>query len=464
MLQAPTGFGKTLTATHIIHSALEKGHEVVFTVPALSLIDQTLAAFEAEGLDCIGVMQGDHPRTDPTQPLQIASVQTLGRRAKPPAGLVLIDEAHLAFQSIHEWMAEASSVRFIGLSATPWTRGLGRYYDDLIVAARNGDLIEAGFLSKFTVFAPSTPDLSEVGTVAGDYHEGQLAAAVDKSELVGDVIKTWLERGEDRPTFCYGVNRAHAQHLAQRFAEAGVSAEYIDAFTERADRERIFDRFRASATRIICNVGTLTVGIDLDVRCLIDARPTKSEMRFVQTIGRGLRTARGKDRLIILDHAGNHLRLGLVTDIHHDSLDDGSPRRGGQDRVERAKPLPRLCEECKAVLPRRLTVCPSCGAFREAKSEVIHTDGELVSLGSRAPASAGPTIAEMAAFYAELSGYARQRGYAVGWASHKFREKFGVWPNDPRIKYAAPTLPSLKVKQWIRSRQIAFAKVRAAYG
>jgi DNA repair protein RadD len=49
--------------------------------------------------------------------------------------------------------------------------------------------------------------------------------------------------------------------------------------------------------------------------CIVDARPTKSEIRFVQTIGRGLRTAPGKDKLVILDHAGNHLRLGMVTDI-----------------------------------------------------------------------------------------------------------------------------------------------------
>jgi superfamily II DNA or RNA helicase len=43
----------------------------------------------------------------------------------------------------------------------------------------------------------------------------------------------------------------------------------------------------------------------------------------VQTIGRGLRTAEGKDHLIILDHAGNHQRIGLVTEIDFPKLDDG---------------------------------------------------------------------------------------------------------------------------------------------
>jgi superfamily II DNA or RNA helicase len=80
MLQAPTGFGKTLTAAHIIQRALDKGKRVAFTVPALSLVDQTVAAFEAEGIHCVGVMQGIHERTDRDAPVQICSVQTLARR------------------------------------------------------------------------------------------------------------------------------------------------------------------------------------------------------------------------------------------------------------------------------------------------------------------------------------------------------------------------------------------------
>jgi hypothetical protein len=58
----------------------------------------------------------------------------------------------------------------------------------------------------------------------------------------------------------------------------------------------------------------------------------------------------------------------------------------------------------------------------------------------------------------------RERGFSSGWAAHKYRERFGVWPNDARVKHAAPRPPSLKTKNWIRSRQIAFAKGRRSYG
>ena len=156
-------------------------------------------------------------------------------------------------------------------------------------------MIRDGFLSRFKTFAPSDPDLAGVKSVAGDFHEGELANAMDKTSITGDIVETWLKRGEARSTFCFCVNRRHAQHVAERFVEAGVAAEYMDGATSREDREEIFDRFRSGETLIICNVGVLTTGIDLDVRCIILARPTKSRILFVQTIGRGLRTAEGKD-------------------------------------------------------------------------------------------------------------------------------------------------------------------------
>ena len=466
MLQAPTGFGKTLSAAWIIQMALDKGKRVAFVVPALSLIDQTVEAFEAEGIHCVGVMQGIHPRTDRDQPVQVCSVQTLARRRRPEVDVVIIDEAHQLHKEPFKWMAACPEVLFIGLSATPWARGLGKHYNDLIVASTTKDLIEQGYLSTFKVFAPSMPDLSGVSTVAGDYHEGELAAACDTASLVGDVIETYLRRGVGRQTLCYAVNRAHAEHLKQRFLEAGVSAAYIDCFTDRFDRERIFDRFRVGEIRVICNVATLAVGLDLPmVSCIIDAKPTKSEMQFVQTIGRGLRTAEGKDHLLILDHAGNHLRIGLVTDVHHERLDAGEPRKSDAADKERKKPLPRLCQDCQAVLPHSARVCPECGKIREVRTEIEHRDGDLVELGARpTKRNAARLFAEQEEFHGELRWIASVRGYAPGWAAHKFKERFGLWPNDWQVRLATPREPTLKTKNWLRSRQIAFAKAREAHG
>ncbi|WP_422824136.1 DEAD/DEAH box helicase, partial [Xenorhabdus entomophaga] len=70
------------------------------------------------------------------------------------------------------------------------------------------------------------------------------------------------------------------------------------------DRQIIIHRFEQGATKVIVNVGTLIAGFDSDVRCIIYARPTKSEIRWTQCLGRGLRTAPGKEACLIFDHSG----------------------------------------------------------------------------------------------------------------------------------------------------------------
>src|SRR5262245_2432566 len=233
MLQLATGGGKTKIAGTIIRGVRAFERPVLFTVPAIELVDQTLAKFFSEGVHDVGVIQASHRMTNRDRPVQIASVQTLMKRELPPADLVFIDEAHKWFDFYRRWMLHPvwNDVPFIGLSATPWTRGLGAYYDTLIVAATTQQLIDAGYLSKLKVFAPAHPDLKGVRTVGGDYHEGDLGTAMDKQPLVADIVETWFKLGIGRPTLCFAVNRAHAQHIARRFEDSGVRAGYVDCYT-----------------------------------------------------------------------------------------------------------------------------------------------------------------------------------------------------------------------------------------
>ena len=127
MVKAPTGYGKTIVAGAIAGKTLDAGKRMIFTVLALSLIDQTVEKFYSQGVYDIGVIQADHYLTNYARAIQVASVQTLQRRKIPPADLVLIDEAHRLYEFNIKWLKdpEWADVPFIGLSATPWTRGLG---------------------------------------------------------------------------------------------------------------------------------------------------------------------------------------------------------------------------------------------------------------------------------------------------------------------------------------------------
>lgn len=451
VLELATGAGKTRIAAEIVNRALAKGKRVCFTVPAISLIDQTVAAFESEGIDFLGVIQANHPRTHYGAPVQIASVQTLARRGiRMPFDVVIVDECHLRFDVIRDWMRDEPGTVFIGLSATPWARGMGNDWQDLVVPIRMQQLIGAGYLSPFRVYAPSHPDLSSVRTVAGDYHEGQLAEVMGESHLVADVVETWQRLAERRPTLVFAVNLAHARQLRDQFALAGVQMGYCDKNVDRIERQVLFARLKRGEIAGIVNVGTLTTGVDADIRCIVLARPTKSEMLFVQMIGRGLRTAPDKADCLILDHADNHARMGFVTDIHHGQLLTDSDKRPAT-RKERGEPMPRECASCGQLKPPKVSTCPGCGFKPERQCEVEVEQGALVEWkGNRKRY----TRAEKQEFWSMALFVDRQRDKRGKLAKALYKGKFGVWPVDLS---RAPKKPTPEFLSYERSRRIAFA-------
>lgn len=460
MLQMPTGAGKTRLAAEMVDGARGKKKRVVFTVPAISLIDQTVEAFYAEGIREIGVIQANHAMTDWTKDIQVASVQTLLRRELPQADVVIQDEAHRLYKVMLDWTTRAPEIPFIGLSATPWTKGLGRVYTRLIVATTTQQLIDGGWLVPFRVFAPSHPDLRGVHTVAGDYHEGELSKVMQQAKLIADIIETWKTKAGGRPTICFAVDRAHAATLQQRFEAAGISAAYMDCTTPLSERQTIRRRFLAGDVKVVCNVEVIGIGVDWpEIACVSYCRPTKSEIRFVQNIGRGLRPSLGKDDLLILDHSDTHLRLGFVTEIAFAGL-----RKGKEPQARDVSPrLPKECKVCGYLKPYMARECPNCGDATAPPASVREfSEGELRQFnGKRKIGKHEPfTPADKSIFLAELKGYALEHGYKAGWAAVKYKVMFGVWPHHT-IQHVAPLrYCSPATLSWIKAQQIAWANSR----
>lgn len=452
VLQLPTGGGKTLVSANIIERALSRGNEVLFTVPYLPLVDQTISSFQAEGIDSIGAMQGNHPMSNPLAKVQVATVQTLRNRQFPPASLVIIDECHRRDKAIEKIMAERDDVYWLGLSATPWAQGMGKVWDDLQIGTTIGDLIEQGYLCKFRAFSISKPDLSGVKVRRGDYVEADISEIMGDKKIVGDVVENWLRNGENRPTFVFCVDRRHAAKVHERFTEAGISSAYVDGNTDHVERHAIERRFRDGDVRVVCSVRTLTTGVDWPVSCVIDAAPTQSEMLHIQKWGRGLRVNPPYSNCLFFDHAGNSLRLGLPTQIHHETLDMGEKRDA--KRKNDAEEKTKDCPHCSTVIPKSVMVCMTCGhEFKRPPSrDVESVDGELVEIGEK---QKKPDKDDKQKFYSMALKYAELKGYKKGWAANKYREKFSVWPRglDEVTEY-----PDAAFMNFIKARQIAYAK------
>lgn len=463
IIQAATGAGKTKLAAAIFEGARSKGNPCAFVVPAISLVDQTVEAFWNEGIRDVGVIQGSHEMTDWSRPVQVCSIQTIrSRKVYPRASVVIFDEIHQFHKAHEEWLGHPdwATVPMFGLSATPWTRGLGKYFDSLLVAATTQDLINQGYLSKFKVFASGHPDLTKVRMIAGDYHEGELSEAMQQGELTADIVRTWKAQWGKGKTLCFGVDKLHAKSIQERFEHAGISCGYQDADTLPDERREIKKKFHNGEYQVVSNIQTLTTGVDWDVRCLIMARPTRSEMLYVQIIGRALRTAPGKDCALILDHSDTTQRLGFVTEIHHDAL--SSSKKSAPAAVERKKPLPKECEKCQVLKPRSMLKCPNCGHEEILKSNLMENDGDLIEV------SAGSIRAkkkkfelstpEKIKFLAELKAMAIQRGYKLGWAANQYKQRVGTWPADTFQDVAPAKIVSPDTALWVRAQQIRWAK------
>jgi len=458
--------GKTRIACALMQRETERGGRSLFLAPRRELIYQTSRSLRDLGIMHGVVMaQAEHLEA-PHMPVQVGSIDTLVSRALrkgrtldlPDFSLVIVDECHLAVTERRQELLDLwpSAVR-LGLTATPVRkdgRALGMLFDDLVQPVTVAELTKQGYLVPARYFSLSEPDLRRVRITAGDYNAKDLEEAVNTQELVGDVVGHWLQHAATRRTVVFCCSIAHSIAVTEAFVRNGVAAEHVDANTPNDEREAIFARFSKGETQVLTNCFLASYGFDLpELSCVVMARPTKSLMLYLQMLGRGLRIAEGKQDCLVLDHAGTVHMHGFATDVRDWSL-DGVRKFATRDDYESttkdAKPID--CPECHAVF-EKTPVCPECGyRIRKAGKDVEASDGELVEIG----AGKGERLGDPA-FYAELRGFARERGYKSGWAAHKYREKFDVfppfaWNGDPMRE------PSLETRRWIKSRQIAWAK------
>lgn len=348
LINAPTGAGKTVIAAGIVQRAVCKGKTVLFLAHRRELIEQTVNKLVDAGVLNFGVVMAGSRLNNASAPVQVASIQTLIRRELPPADLVIIDEAHRsASRSYLSMLANYPRAAVLGLSATPERldgKGLDDIFSDMIVVETVPNLIDRGYLVKPDCYAGPTADLTGVRIKRGDYDEQQLAQAMDKPKLVGDIVATWMRLARGRQTVAFASSVAHADHIAAEFRAAGVSAAMVSGETKKADREAVIADWKAGHIQVVANAMIFTEGFDypgLDA-CIL-ARPTKSVSLFLQCVGRIMRTAPGKDDALVLDHAGC-CRLHGPPHIDRAWALEGMAAKRKKDQGEGANL--RECETC----------------------------------------------------------------------------------------------------------------------
>jgi superfamily II DNA or RNA helicase len=285
VLSMPTGSGKTVTAAAMIHAQAQQGRRSLFIVDRVELVDQAADHLNRVGLN-VGILQGDRTCLYPDDEVVVASIQTIRRRNAPIADFIIIDEANILHKAHIDLMQRWNNLPFVGLSATPLRQDLGEHFETLVRGPSVRELTEQGYLVPAKAFCPSHQAmekiLADLHTRAGDYIEGELSTAINRKELVGDIVKTWQDKASDRRTLCFAVDIAHSKSIVDAFRGEGIRAEHLDAYTHSEDRREVIQGFKDGEIQILSSVNVLGVGFDVpDASCGILARPTLSEAFWI---------------------------------------------------------------------------------------------------------------------------------------------------------------------------------------
>ena len=395
MLMSPTGSGKTLLGMRAIHESLLRGKKAIFLCDRTTLINQTSEVADSYGLTAHSIIQSGHWRYDLQEKFQIASVQTLARRSWPDADLIVIDESHTLYKS---WTDHIPNCRahVIGLSATPFSRGLGKLFTNLINAATMHELTESGVLVPMRVYSCARPDMRGAETSGGEWTAG--SAAERGMELIGDVVQEWIKLAENRKTILFGPTIAYCEEMCRKFNEAGVMAAVFTSETTDSERNELLNEFRKnnSVLRVLLSVEALAKGFDVkDVGCVVDCRPLrKSLSTAIQMWGRGARSSpeTGKQYFILLDFSGNIIRFADdFSDIYYNGLDqlDAGEKLDKTIRkdIDDDDNEPAKCHSCGfSPCGKR---CIACGNEIKKKNIVEHLPGSLceIKIGKHVVAS-----------------------------------------------------------------------------
>jgi DNA repair protein RadD len=336
----------------------------------------------------------------------IATWQTLeAREASTGARLFIADEAHRTKTATALSVLERHpDARLVGFTATGQRgdgSGLGPAgYERLIVGPQIEELVDAGHLSPVYVEAPD------------EYVE----------QLADDPARALAERhrpGDAWIVFASSIGHSHL--IARELRQRGLRALHVDADTG-SERDSSIARLESGALDVLTNFRLFTEGVNVR-RCsgVMLASAFSHDGPYLQAIGRGRRTAPGKDRCRIVDLRGNLHRRGHPDEERTYHLEGTAIRRS-------SVPAPVVCcKRCLAWFKPR-PCCPVCGAKAAPPKPPRISRKELKEQRQQRIPKEGPDWELWCALVQEQ----RRTGRKPQWAFFAFRDRTGgrtpLWP------------------------------------
>lgn len=334
MFQMPTGTGKTVLFSSIVNDIinysgkLDVSLKVLIIAHRIELINQISESLGNKFNIEHGIVQGKTIQSL-ERDVQVASIQTLLSKknieniTQINFNFIIIDEAHHAMANSYKKLWKLfPGTKKLGLTATPWRmnkQGFRSLFDDIIVSPSIQKFITEGYLSvyDYASIAPESDlqaEIDEIDAFAadGDYDVDELEKRLDKDRIRARLLKSYQNYVRGKKGIIYAINKMHSRHICDLYQSAGVNIVSIDSDTPAVERALLVKSYKEGLIQVICNVDIFSEGFDCpDVEFIQLARPTRSLVKYLQQVGRGLRCHKNKTKTVILDNVGLYNRFGL---------------------------------------------------------------------------------------------------------------------------------------------------------
>lgn len=322
----PTGSGKSVV---IANAAMNMDGNTLILQPSKEILEQNFAKFRSYGYRAsIYSASLNQKRIDKVTFATIGSIAKKHHLFQDFKNII-IDECHLVNSKegmYNDLIKSIAGAKVCGLTATPYrltnslegamlkflTRTRPRIFSQVLYTVQNSVLFESGFLSPLKYYNQNIIDRSKLAlnSTGTDFTEESIKRYYSNINMPAQTVafaNRLLAKRKNLLVFCSLIEEA------EKVVDNVPGAVLITGKTEKKERERILDGFKSGKIKCLVNVGVLTTGFDYPaLECILLARSTMSLSLYYQMVGRGMRTAPGKEDCWIVDLGGNINLFGKV--------------------------------------------------------------------------------------------------------------------------------------------------------
>lgn len=339
LIQATTGIGKTYLAAF----DSKQYQRILFVAHREEILSQAVISFRnVRCEDDYGFFNGTVHDTNKS--VIFASVASLGKDeylteeyfSPDYFDYIVIDEFHHAVNNQYKKIIDYFKPKFLlGLTATP-DRMDGRsiyelcdynvpYEINLYQAINRGILVPFHYYGIY-----DETDYSKLKFVKGDYLESDLNIVYLDNEVRDTLIFKHYTKYQSKKALGFCCSRKHAEYMARVFSQRGIPSVAVYSNSDgdySENRSKAIQMLNNGNIRVIFSVDMFNEGVDIpEIDMVMFLRPTQSSVVFLQQLGRGLRTSKGKEFLTVLDFIGNYRFAGKTVGLLSGHAPAGLPQ------------------------------------------------------------------------------------------------------------------------------------------